>query len=300
MRGASVRRWFGLSAAVGLMAGGSAWGQAQPQAPGSAQNPAPSAMPQPGDELPSAESLFARHAEAVGGLEKAFQHDSRLVKGISRGSRSSSFLTLYYENPNRLAFTAESPGSPKVTSVFDGTYGWRLEEGVDEPTLLRGAELVEMAESADFAGEVNYLKRYRGVRTRGVEQTEDGRTLYRVAAESVNGRRSLLFFDAESGRIARAIVPQLIGDQVVQMQTDLSNYQPIDGFYIPHTLRQELLGVGWSSEITIRSIEPNVDRSELLERSPAVQAALDKAIAELDAETNANEAAKDRAPDAGG
>lgn len=232
--------------------------------------------------LPGAEALFERHVEMVGGREAAMQHESRLMKGVSRGSLGASFMTLYYEKSNRFAMIIEQPGAPKIISVFDGEYGWR-QVGENPVEILRGVELVEFAESSDFLGEVNYRNRYRKAQTLGVEQDEEGRTLFRVAVESVNGRRSLLFFDQASGFIVRAIVPQVIDGRVFQMQTDLSDYEALDGFKLPRSLRQTVIGTELESNITLRSVEGDVDRSELFERSDEVQSAIDAALAEYEA-----------------
>ncbi|MEL7473032.1 MAG: hypothetical protein AAGK04_06925 [Planctomycetota bacterium] len=241
-----------------------------------------------GEALPSALDLFARHAELVGGEAGFEDHETRIMTGVVRGSMGASFMTAYYEKPNRMALIMEPIGGDKLTRVFDGEFAWEVIGDSGEVSMLRGAELLEFVESSDFMGEVNYKNRYRTVQTIGTEEI-DGRPTYRVATESRLGRRGLMFFDQETGYLVAALTPQLIQGQVFDMQTRLLDYQPVGDIELPRKIMQTVLKTPFESEISIRSIETGVDRSELFERSEAVQAAIDAANAAMEAARSSQE-----------
>lgn len=243
-----------------------AWAQ-DGGAPAAPTPPAQPAAPEAPQELPPAEALFERHVEQVGGREVFEKLETRLMEGSFKSSMGvAAFATMYFEKPNRLAVLLEVPGAQTVSTVYDGEVGWRQTGGVVE--LVEGAELTDLVESADFFGELNWKRRYTNLRT--VEAGRfDGRLTYRVAYESVAGKRGFHFFDEESGYFFGTQTTTTMGGQERGIFVTLRDYEPFGEVKFPTVIRQQL-GTDIVVTYEFSRIDFETKRPELFERPARV------------------------------
>ncbi len=213
--------------------------------------------------LPEATVLFQRHADTVGGMEALDAFDSRLLTGSFKGADGmSAFVTMYYEKPERFAVVLEIPGMGTINTVYDGEIGWR-QVGANVQ-LVEGPELVDLIESADYYGEVNWKSRYRNIRTVEVGALEGVQT-YRVAYESVLGKRGFHFFNDETGLFVGTQTTAAMeeGQQAIFVRFD--DFEEHDGILMPMKIIQQLPG-NEVSTFSFNAVDHETKRPDLLAR----------------------------------
>ncbi len=221
--------------AVALVSFAAAWGQTQPQI----DPPVPVDKPadEPGSDLPSAESLFEKHVEAMGGREALEKITSREITGRIR-SDDQNFLArlhMWSAAPNKMRTDVDAPGMGKTSTVFDGDVGWRVAN--DTHQLIVGDQLVDLALTADFYGEASYEGRYKRIETLDKAVFND-RQVYRVKCQAHSGKLSVVLFDAETGFVIGAQTTMHTAKGRVQVVLVLLDYEDIGGMMWPKNIIQ--------------------------------------------------------------
>lgn len=241
----------------------------QPDAPPAAPEPAPA---------PSATSVFAAHAAAVGGVEKFKERKNSISEGsvASEDGKFFGLLTVWNVAPNKVSVLVDVPGTTSEHIFFNGEYGW-ANYPEQRARLIRGAELLDLAQSSDMYAHVEFGRVYPVAKLIG-QETIKGKTYWRVEGESIYRKREVLFFDVETGLLS-FIRTQVAGPDGPKAATiRLEEYKEFDGVKIPVKTRQEVEGAG-PVTITIKKVRANVPESELPDFAIPqwLQQALDKA-----------------------
>ena len=222
--------------------------------------------------LPEATTLFERHSEAVGGMEALDAFDSRLLTGAFKGADGmSAFVTMYYEKPERFAVILEIPGMGTINTVYDGDIGWR--QAGSNIQIVEGAELVDLIESADYYGEVNWKSRYRTIRTVEVGAIEGVQT-FRVAYDSVLGKRGFHFFNNETGLFVGTQTTAALGEGQQAIFVQFKDFEEHDGILMPMKIIQQLPG-NKVSTFSFNSVDHETKRSELFDRPAELERLLE-------------------------
>jgi|GEM_PF-5335972 len=264
--------------------------------------PAPAERANQSQTLPTAEELFERHIEAIGGREMAFAAQHRRMVGRFEyqpveppGDVFRARLLMVQQAPDKLWFELNVPGEPPIITVFDGEIGW-TRRGDGSYELIGGPQLIDLALSAHFHGEAEYERRYREF-----GQTErvlvNQKPAYRVAYTTVFGKPGQIIFDQESGLAIVIQTIQIIGDQPTPMIVRLEDYQPVDegGLRYPRTIIQQTERA--ITTFTYRSVTHKVDQGPDWVRPEPVKARLEEITArqkELEAQRERGEGQDDR------
>ena len=162
------------------------------------------------DVLPSAESLFERHVEAIGGREAIASHKNRVVYGeIEMGNGDMQVLIVSQGRPSKLHYIAQSPGRFTVIRAFDGTSAWGIEMNGEARLLDPDSdEARDLAFNAVFETDAAYKTQYTSMRT--TEQTIFADTpVFAVDVQTSTGLSQRIFFDSEDGLLIGK--PQIVG-----------------------------------------------------------------------------------------
>ena len=236
----------------------------------------------PPAELPAPEALFARHVEAVGGLEAVGRHGSARLFGwieipAAGIERSGMVLELRRPNLSRLSVPLEPLGV--LQRGFDGVLGWQLDP-LHGDRLLEGAELRELRETGNFYDLFHAAAVYPRSRTEGLVEL-GGRPCFAVAAETPAGAERTLYFDAETGlfagregsgeSLATFSAYRRFGD--VRLPTRWTVLHPDSG--IEETLLVEAVDL----DVVGRAAFEAPERVRWLARSPAERAAAEAELA---------------------
>jgi len=106
----------------------------------------------------SLQTLLAKHAEAMGGIEKWKAFTSHVIVEKSERGGKTYTSTLTMKMPNKFRIDFQTEGWNRIKS-YDGNEGWIIQN--DTLKEMPKGEDLEMAEEAEFQGEL-VMAQYRG------------------------------------------------------------------------------------------------------------------------------------------
>ncbi len=209
---------------------------------------------------PSADQIFDKYLQAVGGTQKAAAITSIVFKGTYQGyAESKAPVDIYVKAPNQRTMIVHTEGGDRTTT-FDGSNGWMAAPSTDKPfpviTFSNG--------DLDAARLDAVLSLPAGIRQAitkplvGSTSIDDKDMV--VVQGTANGGRSpvKLYFDKQSGLLVRQVryADTLIGR--VPIQVDYSDYRDVAraGVKLPfHVITTWTDG---KSDVLLTSAETNV------------------------------------------
>jgi hypothetical protein len=208
--------------------------------------------------LPAPESLFERHIEAIGGEAAMRKHTSIKFTGTVKiaAHNYSAFMTTWQAAPNSIITNIEAPGMAPMVVATDGKDAWGF---TPPPTgtgwaLIDGERKQELQFSAAFYGELEYESRYAKLQT--IERADfDGKTCWKVYAESHEGKKFFLFFDEQTGLLLGSHTELNQEGVRVPLIVVLDEYTEVDGVKYVRGLTQRTPSS--DTVLSYRKIEPN-------------------------------------------
>jgi hypothetical protein len=218
--------------------------------------PSPAASPTASQSPnPTAEQIFDRYYQAVGGIQAIDKLKSRVMKG-----------TLITGQGAEIGYELNQSGADSVLAVLTtpqgvfqraltGATGWEKSE--------RG-----LRDLTDF--EINYIRRYSLLYADlklkdqfsrisfGGKQKIDERDVYVVRATTTAGKRETLFFDVETGLLTRRTSSTTTPVGTIPEQVDFADYKDVDGMKLPFTIRFSAVDPSYSGVRKFTEIKLNV------------------------------------------
>jgi photosynthetic reaction center cytochrome c subunit len=209
---------------------------------------------------PSADQIFDKYLQAVGGEQKAAAITSIVLKGTYQGyAEPKSPVDIYLKAPNQRTMIVHTDGGDRTTT-FDGINGWMAAPSADKPfPVIRFTNGDLDATRLDAV-----LSLPGGIRQAitkplaGASSIDDKDVV--VAQGTANGGRSpiKLYFDKQSGLLVRQVryADTIIGR--VPIQVDYSDYRDVAraGVKLPfHVITTWTDG---RSDVLLTSAETNV------------------------------------------
>ena len=202
--------------------------------------------------LPTAEQLFERYVQAMGGKTSVDKVKTRWMqtallrpKLINSGSPRAAVLNRaeswtiesFQKAPNKYLAIITTPEGV-IYQGFNGTTGWtKSTQGQRE---MNAVELARIKRQADLYLDLKLKDRYSELRTIGKE-TIGAKEVYAIEARSLENKTEKLFFDARTGFLVRRIVFTKIKLGLDPEQTDYEDYREVDGVWLPFTVRVSYL-----------------------------------------------------------
>ena len=241
-----------------------------PQEPPPVQPADPAASPQPAEQppaadLPSAESLFERHIEAIGGKDTIFAITSRRASGTVKVYTSgqeqpvqSGILRLNSKDNGTYTQEIIFPGQSTSIRYYDGKAGWVVSD-TGAASLMNPEELERITVAARIRGEADYQNHFRSYRTIDKQPLPDGDNVFIVEVTHFSGRTEALLFSENSGLLLGIIgVRKTSPDQQQQFRRSYEEYTDFgDGIKVPKIVR-EAMG-NFLFEMSFNAVETNVD-----------------------------------------
>jgi len=206
-------------------------------------------------ELPSAEAVFQRHVEAVGGLAALRKPQNLVFRGeadLAPLKAKAPFEALV-QPPDRfllrLKYHHAFFGMIRVPFVgvrqpecgFDGTNGWTVdfERNVDP---LDGRDAVFFRALLDKFSPLYFSRDFRLTRTLDLERFAE-RDCYRVLVVLPSGEHAFEYYDVERGLLVGAIYPFAEDGGVLNIRMTWSDYRRLgSGLRVPFQIDLEVLG----------------------------------------------------------
>jgi hypothetical protein len=184
--------------------------------------------------MPSADKVFDRSVEAIGGSAALEKLTTRTIKGaLITDSGSTYSLEIKQKAPDRALLTATSPKGEVSRDGFDGTLAWNSLGASVFPSS--GLEAARIARDAEFFVDINLKKRFPRRFVAGKEMI-GGEEAYLVRAGGRGLVSEMLYFSVNSGLLLRRIVLTQTALGRFNEQTDYSDYREVDGVKLPFTI----------------------------------------------------------------
>jgi outer membrane lipoprotein-sorting protein len=211
------------------------------------------------------DEIVAKNIEARGGIERlrgvqTVKTTGKLVapprfatspdaKGIEMP------MTIWVKRPNLVRRETTFPDRT-VTVGFDGTTVWGLDSTVGKPQQMTGPQADATRDDADIDPLLlDYKQKGHRVQLVGQEKI-DGQPVHHLRVTRKNGKVSDYFISTETGLEVRIVDMFEQGGMKMEVRTDLSNYQTVDGMRLPFTIKQFSNGV-LAVEFNLEKVEFN-------------------------------------------
>ncbi|MDQ3115217.1 MAG: hypothetical protein M3Q86_01160 [Verrucomicrobiota bacterium] len=229
-----------------------------------AQNPAP-----------TVDELVAKNIEARGGaaaLEaiKAIRFEGRLL--ANQGQLELKY-TETKKRPGKLRTDAILQGMTLV-QAYNGTSGWKIYplQGRKDPEKMSNDEAKSLVEEAEIGGPLeNWKAQGKTVTYLGTEDVE-GTAAHKLQVVRKNGDVSNVYLDPEYFLEIRVIDQRTEQGAKVEVETDLGDYEKVNGVYFPFSLESGSKGSNNKQKTIIEKGEANLPVDDSIFEFPTTAA----------------------------
>ncbi len=220
----------------------------------------------------TADELVAKNITARGGAEKirAIQTLRYTGKLALSGEFTAEFvLVRQIRRPNQVRSDATLQGLTMVRA-WDGREGWGISPlfGRKDPERLSPDESKELIEISDFDGPLvdSASKGYR-IEYLGTEDI-DGTEAHKLKVTAKDGDVQYVYLDPDHFLVIRVLYQRSVRGAQVEVETDLGNYERVEGVYFPFSIDAGPRGGAKTRKITIDTMDANVALKDELFRFP--------------------------------
>ncbi len=217
----------------------------------------------------TADELISKNIEARGGLEKIRAIQSVKLTGKTRfGSRDLPYV-IVMKRPEMLRTEVTLQGMTAIRA-YDGKDAWRLNpfRGRIDPEMMSADDVKIMKINADIDGPlVDYKAKGNTVEYMGTEDV-DGTEAHKLKVTFKTGDVRYIYLDPDYFlEIRETDVIKIRGAETVE-ETDLGNYEQVNGVYFPYSLETGEKDGPKDQAVTIEKAEVNVDVDDSLFHFP--------------------------------
>jgi hypothetical protein len=232
-RAARPVRWgLGCAAAAALLSHGAA-------APAAAQ-------------LPPAREILDRHVRELGGREALLGRGMMHLRGLFEMPGAGLTGTLEaWRAPDRSLSVVDVPGLGEIRRGFDGRVAWS-DNPIEGPRLLKGAELAQAMDDADFRADARDPDLIAAAET--LERTQvEGQPCWRVRIAWKSGRTAHDCYSTETGLLVATTTTVATPMGELEATTLVGGYEMRGRVRMATRLVQRL--AGQEQVLTLREVE---------------------------------------------
>lgn len=227
--------------------------QGQPAAQGTPSQQAqggPGQGPQQGPPRPSAESVFQKYEQAIGGSAAIDKITSRYIKGTISSPFGNQDFEQYNKAPDKFWLALNTPRGQRV-QAWDGSQGWTKDNRVQP---MR--DTTDTKFNSDFYRTLkltNYSKQARVFRKEKVNDKDCWVVMVRWPDTPFT---DMLYFDVDSGLLVRRVNLRRTALGPLPNTSDVSDYRDVNGVKMPFKIVQS--NPDSIQNITVSEIKTNV------------------------------------------
>ena len=202
--------------------------------------------------LPTADKLFERYRNALGGdaalktittrytratslRSKVINSGTPKAAAVNRGE--SWVVETYQKAPEKFLAVVTTPRGV-IYQAYNGKTGWiKSSDGEREMTA---SEVAGIRRQAALHNDLSLKDQYSRMEVVGREKIGD-RDTFVVEALSLNDKTERLYFDANTGLLARRVVFSKLPIGLDPEQTDYEDYRRVGQTWLPYTVRVSYL-----------------------------------------------------------
>ncbi len=223
------------------------------------------------------DELIAKNIEARGGLEKIRAIQSLRQTGKVQFASTNVGYVWLGKRTGMVRTEISFQGLTAITA-YDGSVGWRIQpfRGRIDPEKMAADDVKPMQLDADMDGPlIDYQKKGNKVEYLGTEDV-DGTEAHKLKVTLKNGDVRYTYLDPDYYLEIRVIDQTRIRGAQEESETDLGDYEQVDGVYLPFSIESGPKGGPKDSKVTIDKAEANVELDDALFHFPAAPAASSK------------------------
>lgn len=188
--------------------------------------------------LPTPQELGARHDSLIGGRVALEGHTSLRLSGAFSipDMGLDAPLEILKRRPKQYLLRVTMGPMGELLSGFDGKVAWSVQPGAGA-MLLNGEMATQMADQADFFGDLHDYSRFASVTT--LEATTfEGRRVHPVQMIRPSGDTLVEFFDIETGLSAGSRTSLLVPGGRVEATSIVGEYRAFNGLTVATRIEQ--------------------------------------------------------------
>ncbi len=223
----------------------------------------------------TADQLVAKNIEAKGGAEAL--HALQTVKLTGKMLVNQGLFQLAYtetrKRPNIVRVEFSLQGMTAV-NAFDGTEAWKIFpfQGRKDPEKMSADDTKSLVEDAEIGGPlVDWKEKGSKVDYLGTEDV-DGTPAYKLKVTRDNGDICFVYLDPEFFLEIRQVTQRMEHGALVEMETDLGDYEKINGVYVPFSVESGKKGDPDKQKIILDKGDGNVPVDDAVFRFPEAKA----------------------------
>ena len=210
---------------------------------------------------PTVDELVSKNIEAKGGAAalKAIQtirFEGRLV--ANQGQIELTYTEIK-KRPGKVRTDAVLQGMTLV-QAYNGSNGWKIFPiyGRKDPEKMSTDEAKSLVEEAEIGGPLeNWKEQGKAVTYLGTEDVE-GTAAHKLKVVRKNGDVSFVYLDPDYFLEIRVLDQRMEQGAQVQVETDLGDYEKVNGVYFPFSVEAGSKGSTDKQKILIEKGEANI------------------------------------------
>jgi hypothetical protein len=210
---------------------------------------------------PTVDELVSKNIEAKGGAAalKAIQtirFEGRLV--ANQGQIELTYTEIK-KRPGKVRTDAVLQGMTLV-QAYNGSNGWKIFPiyGRKDPEKMSTDEAKSLVEEAEIGGPLeNWKEQGKIVTYLGTEDVE-GTAAHKLKVVRKNGDVSFVYLDPDYFLEIRVLDQRMEQGAQVQVETDLGDYEKVNGVYFPFSVEAGSKGSTDKQKILIEKAEANI------------------------------------------
>ncbi len=223
-------------------------------------------------ETPSVDDLVARNLKAKGGAEalaaiKTIRFEGRLL--VNQGQLELK-LTETKKRPDMVRTDAQLQGM-NLIQAYNGKSGWKIFPiyGRKDPEKMSADETKGLIEEAEIGGPLeNWKEQGKIVSYLGREDVE-GTSAYKLKVARKNGDITYVYLDPDYYLEIRLIDQRVEQGAQVEVETELGDYEKINGVYFPFSIEAGSKGSNDKQKTIIEKGEANIPVDDSIFEFPA-------------------------------
>jgi hypothetical protein len=221
---------------------------------------------------PTLETLVAKNVEAKGGADaiKALQSLRLSGKMLVNEGQIEFTYTQIKKRPGEVRTELTLQGMT-VIQAYDGKEGWKVSpfQGRKDPEKMSADDTKSLMEDAEIDGPlVDWKAKGSTVEYIGTEDV-DGTMAHKLKVVRKNGDVNFVYLDPDHFLEIRVLTQRVEQGAQVEVETDLGDYEKINGVFIPFSEEAGRKGSPDKQKIIIEKAEPNVPVDDAVFHFPA-------------------------------
>ena len=209
----------------------------------------------------TADQLVAKNVDAKGGAEALHALKSVRLTGkmlVNQGQMELGYVQTK-ERPGAVRTELSLQGMTMV-QAYDGKEGWQISpfQGRKDPEKMAADDTKALIEDSEVDGPlVDWQEKGSTVEYLGTEDV-DGTQAHKLKVTRKNGDVTYVFLDPEHFLEIRVLSQRTERGAQVEVETDLSDYEKIDGVFLPFSIESGRKGGSDKQKLILEKAEANV------------------------------------------